>query len=95
MRSIARERLIFFEQLRGVSTRTIVDPGAVILASAATDVAVILALATPAATATGLLTIVYQDCVVLSKRVFKIPLRPLLRNRRIRTAGRSLAVPDL
>ncbi|MDB5714698.1 MAG: hypothetical protein JWO15_2095 [Sphingomonadales bacterium] len=78
---IARERLVFLKQLRRVTPRAIVDPvatfGPTTAATAAVTTGVILALATPTATATGLLTIIDQVEFVLSKGFFKqIPLCP-------------------
>jgi hypothetical protein len=51
-------------------------------------------LATPAATATGLLAIIDQADAVLNKGGVQIPFCPILRCR-IRTAGRSAASPSL
>ena len=69
---IARERLVFFEQLRRVTARATVD--AVTHFGAATApapaAAAILALAAPTATAAGLLSIVDQAVVVLANLEF-------------------------
>lgn len=54
---VARKRLVFFEQLRGIAARTIVD--AIALFRTAPTIP-LLALSTPAATATGL-TIIEQN----------------------------------
>jgi len=87
---IARQRLVFFEQLRSIATRPIVDAIAEFGASVLRALAI---LATPAATATGLLTIVDQADAVLNKGGVQIPFCP---NSccRIRTAGRSAASPN-
>jgi hypothetical protein len=80
---VAGKRLILFEQLRCVSARPVVDAVATFGATTAAAAAIvatgaILALSTPTATATGLLTIIDQVEFVLSKGFFKqIPLCPL------------------
>jgi hypothetical protein len=61
---VTRKCFIFFEQLRRVSTRTIVDAVAHFGPSVLLTLAI---LAAPAATATGLLTIVDQADAVLNK----------------------------
>jgi hypothetical protein len=88
---VARQRLVFFEQLRGIATRAIVDAIAQFRASVLRALAI---LAAPAATATGLLTIVDQADAVLNKGGVQIPFCPISRCR-IRTAGRSAASPNL
>ena len=76
---IARKRFVFLEQLRSVPTRPVVDPVAIILIATSAAVAALWrTLIATAATATVLLTIVDQDVVVLSKRVTKFPLDPVL-----------------
>jgi hypothetical protein len=64
---IARKRLVFLEHLRGIAPRTIIDPVAIVLIPATTPAIALRALTTTAATAAVLLTIVYQECVVLTK----------------------------
>jgi hypothetical protein len=68
---IARQRLVFLEQLRSVAARTVVDPVATFepatTAAAVIAARTVLALTTPTATATGLLTIIDQVKAVLSK----------------------------
>jgi hypothetical protein len=82
--------------LRRVSARTVVDPVATF--GPATTAAIIaarstLALATPTATATGLLTIIDQVEFVLSKG-FSNKSRCAPLSCRIRTAGRSVTSPN-
>jgi hypothetical protein len=60
---VARQRLVFFEQLGRVAARTIVDAVARVARPSVTLSAAVLALTAPAATATGLLTIVDQVVV--------------------------------
>ena len=59
---VARERLVFLEQLRGIAACPVVDAIAHFGPPALRTLAI---LATPTATATGLLTIVDQEVVVL------------------------------
>ncbi len=61
---VARKRFVFFEQLRGIAARAIVDAVAHFGPSVLLTLAI---LAAPAATATGLLTIVDQADAVLNK----------------------------
>ena len=88
---IARERLVLFEQLWGIATRAVIDAIAEFGSSVLRALAI---LATPAATATGLLAIIDQADAVLNKGGVQIPFCPILRCR-IRTAGRSAASPSL
>jgi hypothetical protein len=88
---IARERLVLFEQLWGIATRAVVDAIAEFGSSVLRALAI---LATPAATATGLLAIIDQADAVLNKGGVQIPFCPISRCR-IRTAGRSAASPSL
>ena len=63
---VARQSLVFFKQLRRVAARAIIDPVAVIDAAlTATLPTAVRSLTAPAATATGLLTIVDQVDVIL------------------------------
>jgi len=85
---ITRKRFVFLEQLRGIATRAVVDA----VAHFGTATAAVLALAAPAATATGLLAIVDQVIRVLGRGKSKSLFAP--RDcRRIRTAGRSTVLP--
>jgi hypothetical protein len=88
---IARERLVLFEQLWGIATRAVIDAIAEFGSSVLRALAI---LATPAATATGLLAIIDQADAVLNKGGVQIPFCPISRCR-IRTAGRSAASPSL
>jgi hypothetical protein len=96
---IARQRLVFLEQLRRVAARTVVDPVATFGPATTTTAAAViaartvLALATTTATATGLLTIIDQVKLVLSKG-FSNKSRCAPLSCRIRTAGRSVTSPN-
>jgi hypothetical protein len=76
---IARQRLVFFEQLRCVPARPVVDAIAIVLVAGTAAVPALgtLIVIAPAATATVLLTIVDQDKVVPNKEVKKFPHVPL------------------
>ncbi len=63
---VAREGFILFQQLGGIAARTIVDPVTGVTGPSVALAIAILTLAAPAATATGLLTIVDQVIVVLA-----------------------------
>jgi hypothetical protein len=87
---VARQRFVFFEQLRSIAARAIVDAVAHFGPSVLRALAILTA---PAATATGLLTIVDQAVAVLNKGGVQIPFCPRA-HCRIRTAGRSAASPN-
>ena len=70
---ITRKRFVFFEQLRGIAARAIVDAVAHFGPPSLLTRAI---LAAPAATAPGLLTIVNQADVVLNKGSVQIPFGP-------------------